>query len=261
MPSADAADDEATARPQANAGLPASLAAPALAGIRRLTAFDTVRVRIALAVELGLLAPGERLPPTGDIAAALDVGEMTVRRALVSLCKDGVLERRRGRTGGTLVAPNPRRGSVAEVAAYRDAAGEVHELIDRRVLLECGAAHLAATRAGPAEVERMRELVEGMDRVGSWADFHRLDAQFHLTLAAASGLASAVEGYGATLRELYRYYLPYPLEYLRESNAEHRALVEAVAGRDPIAAADVARRHVEVLHETMFVGLMDRRGE
>src|SRR5690606_36041063 len=156
---------------------------------------------------------------------------------------------------------NPRRGSVAEVAAYRDAAGEVHELIDRRVLLECGAAHLAATRAGPAEVERVRELVEGMDRVGSWADFHRLDEQFHLTLAAASGLASAVEGYGATLRELYRYYLPYPLEYLRESNAEHRALVEAVAGRDPIAAADVARRHVEVLHETMFVGLMDRRGE
>src|SRR6266511_3104022 len=67
------------------------LAAPPLVGVRRLTAFDTVRARIALAVELGLLIPGERLPPTADIAQALDVGEMTVRRALVSLCADGVL--------------------------------------------------------------------------------------------------------------------------------------------------------------------------
>jgi DNA-binding FadR family transcriptional regulator len=253
---------EADGLPQdAPSGFRVDLTAPALAGIRRLTAFDTVRVRIALAVDLGLLAPGERLPPTGDIAAALDVGEMTVRRALVSLCEDGVLERRRGRTGGTLVAPRPPRGSVGEIAAYRDAAGEVHQLIDRRVLLECGAAHLAATRAGAAEVQRLRELVDRMDAVTSWADFHRLDEQFHLALAGATGLSGVVEGYGSVLRELYRYYLPYPLEYLRESNAEHRELVDAVAAQNPIAAVEVARRHVEVLHETMFVGLMHHGAE
>lgn len=237
------------------------LAAPALAGIRRLTAFDTVRVRIALAVDLGLLAPGERLPPTSDIAGALDVGEMTVRRALVSLCNDGVLERRRGRTGGTLVAPQPPRGIVSEIAAYRDVAGEVHQLIDHRVVLECGAAHLAATRAGTVEVQQLRELVERMDGVTAWTDFHRLDERFHLALAAATGVPGVVDGFGSVLRELYRYYLPYPIEYLRESNSEHRELVEAVAERDVIAAVDIARRHVEVLHRTMFVGLMEDRAE
>ena len=83
---------------------------PALGGIRRLSALDTVRARIALAVDLGLLAPGERLPPTDQIAAALGVSEITARRALVSLCADGVLERRRGRSGGTLVAERPVKG-------------------------------------------------------------------------------------------------------------------------------------------------------
>jgi len=68
---------------------PAGLAAPALTGIRRLSALDTVRARIALAVDLGLLTPGERLPTNSEIARALGVGEITVRRALVSLCDDG----------------------------------------------------------------------------------------------------------------------------------------------------------------------------
>lgn len=36
----------------------ADLDAPALTGIRRLSALDTVRARIALAIELGLLKPG-----------------------------------------------------------------------------------------------------------------------------------------------------------------------------------------------------------
>src|ERR1700704_2788848 len=85
----------------------ARLRGPALNGIRRLSALDTVRARIALAVDLGLLTPGERLPASDQIAQALDVGEITVRRALVSLCEDGLLERRRGRNGGTLVAEHP----------------------------------------------------------------------------------------------------------------------------------------------------------
>ena len=37
--------------------------------------------------------------------------------------------------------------------------------------------------------------------------------------------------------------------------------MDAVGERDPIAAVDVARRHVEVLHETMFVGLLGDRAE
>ncbi|WP_449340624.1 GntR family transcriptional regulator, partial [Streptomyces canarius] len=95
-------------QPAAAAALPFN--APALDGIRRLTALDTVRARIGLAVDLGLLAPGERLPPTDRIAAALGVGEITVRRALSTLCQDGILERRRGRNGGTRVAERPARG-------------------------------------------------------------------------------------------------------------------------------------------------------
>ncbi|MFJ3820891.1 FadR/GntR family transcriptional regulator [Streptomyces nodosus] len=232
-----------------------SLNSPKLNGIRRLTALDTVRARIDLAVELGLLSPGERLPSNAAIAEALDVGEITVRRALSSLCEDGVLERRRGRNGGTLVAEHPARGTVDAAEVYRAQTAEVHHLIDERVVVECGIAHLAVRGATPAALAELDRLVVAMDRAESWAEFHSCDERFHLAVARATGLDSTMDTYGAVLRRLYAYFLPYPLAALRDSNDEHRALVEAVRAGDAARAADIARRHVETLHRTMFVGL------
>jgi DNA-binding FadR family transcriptional regulator len=234
------------------AGTDAGLTAPALTGIRRLSALDTVRARIALAVELGLLAPGERLPLNAEIAKALDVGEITVRRALVSLCEDGVLDRRRGRTGGTLVAALPATGRVHEIAAYIGATAEVGELIDHRLAVECGLVHLTALRRTSSDVVELHDLVRQMDQAQGWAEFHELDARFHLAVAQASGLASSARRYGDVLQELYRYYLPYPIDYLRDSNREHLALVRAVEEQDPVAAVDATCRHVEALHHTML---------
>ncbi|MET9878934.1 FCD domain-containing protein [Actinacidiphila glaucinigra] len=231
------------------------LSTPALGGIRRLSALDTVRARIAMAVDLGLLAPGERLPAAAEIAAALDVGEITVRRALVALCDDGLLERRRGRNGGTLVAQHPAKGSVSAVGSYRSDTDAVRRLIDHRLVLECGIAHLAAGHADDAELRELERLVDAMDRVTGWAEFHRHDEEFHLAVASATGTPSVVVPYAAVVRELYRYYLPYPLDALRASNAEHRALVSALRQRDRAAAAAVAQEHVQTLHRTMFIGL------
>ncbi|MEY9966800.1 DNA-binding FadR family transcriptional regulator [Streptacidiphilus sp. MAP12-16] len=231
------------------------LDSPAMAGIRRLKAIDTVRARIGMAVDLGLLAPGERLPPVDQIARAMDVSEITVRRAMVSLGKDGLLERRRGRNGGTLVCARPPHGAVPEAGAYSAASEEVHDLIDRRLLLECGVAHLAAGSVTGEQLQRLDRLVEAMDAAADWAVFHAADAAFHLTVAEATGVPSAARHYGDVLRELYRYYLPYPMDYLRSSNNGHRELLSALTNGDAGTAGDCAHRHVEVLHRTMFMGL------
>ncbi|MET8022632.1 FadR/GntR family transcriptional regulator [Streptomyces avermitilis] len=232
------------------------LTALELSGVRRLSALEAVRARIALAVDLGLLSPGERLPGTVQIAQALDVSEITARRALVSLCGDGVLERRRGRNGGTLVAAHPTPGTVLTTEAYRTATDAVHRLIDHRLALECGIAHLASVRASGEDLSELQEIVEEMDRAPSWAEFHGCDERFHLRLAEATGTPSITGPYGAVLRELYRYYLPYPVDALRASNREHRDLLDALRRQDTAAASEAARHHVETLRHTMFVGLL-----
>ncbi len=49
------------------------------------------------------LVPGDKLPPEEDLAAALGVSRMTLRQALGSLEASGVVERKRGRAGGTFI--------------------------------------------------------------------------------------------------------------------------------------------------------------
>ncbi|MCA1224644.1 FCD domain-containing protein, partial [Saccharopolyspora sp. 6M] len=114
----------------------------------------------------------------------------------------------------------------------------------------------------PPDADRLaelQELAERMERAADWAEFHRLDEVFHRTVAAATGVPAAAADYEPVLRDLYRYYLPYPMEQLRESNREHHELVAALRARDAAAAADVAHRHVTALHRDMFVGLDARR--
>jgi GntR family transcriptional regulator len=50
------------------------------------------------------LVVGDRLAPEGGLADALGVSRMTLRQALAALEAKGVVERRRGRTGGTFIA-------------------------------------------------------------------------------------------------------------------------------------------------------------
>lgn len=51
----------------------------------------------------GRLLPDDRLPPEEDLAAALGVSRMTLRQALASIEAKGLLERRRGRSGGNFI--------------------------------------------------------------------------------------------------------------------------------------------------------------
>jgi GntR family transcriptional regulator len=91
--------------------------------IRRLDPADPTALheqaaaQIRRAIAEGQAAPGERLPPAGDLAAVLGVNRNTVLRALRLLREEGVIEFRRGR-GITVTAAAPQAAAV--LAAARD---------------------------------------------------------------------------------------------------------------------------------------------
>lgn len=233
-----------------------------LSGVRRVTALDAVRARIVLAAHLGLLQPGETLPGTEDLAEAFDVSPMTVRRALVALAEDGVVERRRGRGGGTRIAARPVLPRVLETAdALFGYSSEVLGLIEVRAALESGLVAAAASRITDEQLEALSRLVEQMSESEDWWGFRRLDAAFHRALATAAGMPGAAELHGRTLDRLHHFFLPYDVAYLRASNREHVDIVAALRGHDVGAAATLARRHVEELRDSMFIGRAGPTGQ
>jgi GntR family transcriptional regulator, transcriptional repressor for pyruvate dehydrogenase complex len=228
---------------------------PAVAGITRLSAVETVRARIGLAVDLGLLGVGEPLPPDAEVAAALGVSEITARRALRSLAESGVLRRVRGRGGGTFVADPRGAGELPAVRAFRADRAEVHRLIDARLLFEAGLVHFAAAEATEADLDALDATVADAAAAQDWTSYHAADERFHLGVAEASHRPALVGPYREALARLYAYFVPYPIEYLHGVNAEHAELVAALRRRDAGAAVAIVERHVGVLHESMFVGL------
>jgi GntR family transcriptional regulator len=100
-----------------------------------------IEERVAEAVESGELQPGDRLPPERELAGGLGVSRATLRQALASLERRGILTRARGRRGGTFVAQPKIERDMVELA------GLTEQL--RRQGREAGARLLSA-RSGPA---------------------------------------------------------------------------------------------------------------
>ena len=233
------------------------LDSPALGAIRRTSAVDTVRARIWLGVNLGMLTTGQRLPTPAETARAFGVSEMTVRRAYRLLSDEGLVVRLRGGSGGSFIADVlPDRGSPA-LAAYREDAEHVHDLIDQRAVIEAGLAGLASSARTGSELAELAALVARMRAARDWAEFREADAAFHEGVASAAHVAGAATLHRRVSNELYEYFVPYRLEYLAESNAEHGLLVEALSSRDALAASRLAYAHVAELHSSMYVGRMD----
>ena len=241
--------------PGASANGASPIGAGALTGMERRSAIDAVRLRIGMAISLGLLKPGERLPDQEDVALGLSVSPITARRALASLADQGVVVRRRGRAGGTFVADDPPRDVLAELTASPAESQAVNRLVDRRLLFECAVTHYAALNASAEQLDELERLTREMAESTDWSAYHQADEQFHQLVGTASRLGTAVGVYHETLAELYAYFIPYPIELLHKSNCDHTALVAALRAGKIEEAVEVSRKHVNILHRTMFMGL------
>lgn len=204
--------------------------------------------RLGEAIGLGVLEVGERLPPEAELAERFGIAPMTLRQALAILREAGYVETRRGRGGGTFVRrarpPAPAKAASARLASLT--VDDVRDLTGFRQLVAGASAALAAERASAAEIAELRSLVERMAAAPPYPQFRRADSRFHLTVASAARsprLVAAETQLQAEVGDLMAL-IPHPPEALRVSNQQHRAVLEAIARREPDAARAQMESHV-----------------
>jgi GntR family transcriptional regulator, transcriptional repressor for pyruvate dehydrogenase complex len=204
--------------------------------------------RLGEAIGLGLLEVGERLPPEAILAERFGIAPMTLRQALAILREAGYVETRRGRSGGTFVRraapPPPVRAARARLRGLT--VEDLRDVTDFRIAVTGASAVLAAERATQAELDSLRLLVEAMAAAKGYKEFRRNDSRFHLAIASAARsprLATAEAGVQTEIGDLMAL-IPHPPEALRVSNAQHRAILEAISRRDPSLARSLMEQHV-----------------
>ncbi len=154
-------------------------------------ASDEIINQIRERLETGELRTGDRLPSERELAETFNVSRNTVREALRGLERSGVLELRKGATGGAFIADQV--GSTV-VSAFSDlfALGLVspEHLAEARAVVGGAAARLVCERASDDHIEQLRDCVERASaaaRVGDIATRSETNFEFHHLLAEASG--------------------------------------------------------------------------
>ena len=230
-----------------------SRAAPAIARDLLLSpveptgAVEQVVRRIGEAIGAGLLPPGERLPGQIELAETLGVARMTLRQALAVLEDAGLIEIRRGRTGGAFVAPDPPPPALDPPTAE-----QLRALTDWRRAVSGEAAALAAGRRTPGELPRLRDAAAAVEAAADdAAAYRRADARFHVLiaeLARSHRLVAAEAQLQVELGEVLAI-TPGPARARRVSQAGHGPIVAAIAEGDQDAARAATIRHAEATHD------------
>jgi DNA-binding FadR family transcriptional regulator len=216
--------------------------------VRDGNAFEETVERLLSAIRLGVVGPGERLPPERDLALRLRVSRVTLREAIRALQTSGYLVSRRGRYGGTFVAaalPRPRGSGLRRLV--QEMGDGLDDALVLRGVLESGAAQAAAERElGAEEREYLRRRLDECARSGL-ASYRRMDSRLHLAVAEVTGspsLTSAVADVRMRVNDLLDA-IPLLERNLAHSNDQHAAVVEAVCAGDAAGARAHMAEHLE----------------
>lgn len=216
-------------------------------------AFETIIASLREMMASGELRPGDRLPAERDFAQQFGVSRTSVREALRVLETLGVISVRRGAEHGATLMPEPSNAFATTFGLLMDLRHITPaEMLEFRLMLELGAARSVAARRDPQALADLRALVDEMeDEDTDDADFHRLDASFHVALLKAtrnrlvdlveSGLDSALRRMITDVAGAWR-----DQETLRrELTQQHREILAALERGDGEEAARLLSLHIQ----------------
>ena len=224
-----------------------------LTEVRTQRTFEAISEQIRGQVRAGALRVGDRLPNERDLARTMAVSRHAVREALRSLESMGLVELRKGATGGAFIAAGDRPQAMANAmrGLYYSGGISLEQLTQARLWIEAVVVREATLRADEhafREMEANVDLAERETLAGNLAVKTGLNIAFHNLLGAATGNPVMAMLMGA-LMDILR-------EFVGEVGSvmgidviqSRRRLLRHMKARDADKAVAEMERHLKVLH-------------
>lgn len=210
---------------------------------------DIIVEKILHDIERGRYTTGQSMPSEAELAEHYGVSRLTVREAVKYLAARGVLDVAHGRRNQLAHAET---WSILDpdIAITRgkltgDPLAWALELMEARTIVEVGAVALAARRISDNDLEQMKNLLAVMDShdveavVAADMAFHRL-----IFDAAANEYITATYDSLETILRSIRQKTSSSAEVRQEAQHWHRAIYQALATRDEMAARVAMESHM-----------------
>jgi GntR family transcriptional repressor for pyruvate dehydrogenase complex len=210
---------------------------------------DKVVGQLTEAIMSRQLVPGQRLPSERELGEQFGVSRTVIREAIRSLAARGLVNVTSGRgiEVGQIDSGDVTTSMRLFVRGHNNLHyGKVHEV---RTAVEVQTAGLAAVRATPEDVGRLRQLCDAFQEsiaAGDLAKASELDFQFHQELARASGnelLVAMLDSISDVLREVRNQAMVHP--GVAEAGLKaHRWILECISAGDPESARRAMEKHL-----------------
>jgi GntR family transcriptional repressor for pyruvate dehydrogenase complex len=203
------------------------------------------------------LKPGDKLPTESQLMVTLSVSRTVIREAISRLQAGKIIETRHGIGSFVLEQPREKLGiDMVPATTLRD----VLSILELRISLETECAGLAAQRAKPEDLARMRAALDAIEATRrNRQDSVDADLQFHVSVARATGNRYFVD----ILTQMGSALIPRdrldsagiahaePDAYLSLVNLEHESILEAITRRDAESARAAMRMHLSNSRERL----------
>lgn len=208
--------------------------------------YRQVAEQIRALIDCGELPAGERLPAERELAERFGVSRPTVREALIVLEVEGRVQIRMG--SGVYISGSPH--PAIPVLPDDDSEGPF-EILQARCIVEGAIAEEAARCATPEGIAKLdamlRQMEEGLDVP---ARALASDRGFHTAITDIIGNGALNRFTGFIYDSRMSPYFEKLASHFESVGswghalAEHRAIRDAIAAKDPAAAREAMRRHL-----------------
>ncbi len=200
------------------------------------------------------LSPGDKLPPTRDLAEMFRLSPSSIRGGVRALEILGLVEPRQG--AGTFVREVTGDTPIESLtASIRRQPIDVAGLLDFCKVLEPGLAGRAATHASADQIVNLEEILHRQWGVMRDGDITLPgDYEFHYALALASGnvvIQEMLDVLSNLLQQTHAHFLNVGGRSIR-SLASHRRILTAIKKHDRAAAEASMAQHIEEIEATIL---------
>lgn len=213
--------------------------------------------RLRAHIEVMLQRRERKLPPERRLSTEFGVGRNAIREALAILENDRVVVRHVGRgtfvaSGAGIAPPQLQALALGGALAIDSSVGlSPRELLEVRYALEPAIAELAAHAARAADLAHMRDCMQRREEASDLDAYEHWDFALHMSIAKATHNSVLIEMLDLVNRlrrsaSWRRFRRPsIKPDQRSKSDAQHRAIVQAIAGANPQAAFAAMRAHLD----------------
>lgn len=202
------------------------------------------------------ILPGERLPTERDLAQIFHTSRVTVRGAILSLRKAGLVQVRRGAGGGTFLVEDIGGGEISEllrnIIHWKDIS--IEDVAQVRFIIEPEVACLAARNATYEDIQAIWAAVEELGHFfARKSKFKSTDENFHKALAAAAKNPLLAVFQASLIDVLFKflYDVVWKEKHKLSIFQHHKTIAKKIEEKDPVGARQAMISHLEDMQDIL----------